>query len=372
MTKSLGLVIDPIDTLMFRDGRPFNQSDEGASEAVSVFPPYPPTIVGAVRAALWGAAGGVWDEKKLGNGTNWQRGGTLGPLSFSAPLVMLNQSLLFPAPLHIVKSDAEYTYLSPGTSLKCDLGEQKLPTPIKDLAGLKTLDGEFVTEFGVRQILDGAIPSASSFLPSAELWKCETRVGIGIDRESRRTDMVNGKGGKLYMASHIRMCEGAQLYVSYEGHRGEENPFIDAGVLKPLAGEHRMARMQAMNEPHNVPEAPSNFSKSADGKQTLYLVYLISPCVLDCLDQVGEILGDQLVSACIGKPQMIGGWNSQEREAIPLRPAIPAGSVWFMESVKSEDEIRMLHGTHIGIGAAWGFGQILIGKWIEREENQHA
>jgi CRISPR/Cas system CMR-associated protein Cmr3 (group 5 of RAMP superfamily) len=73
MTDSLYFQLSAIDTLMFRDGRPFNQGDTGASEAVSIFPPLPPTIIGAIRAALWKHKGGPWPSNgSLGNGTNWQ------------------------------------------------------------------------------------------------------------------------------------------------------------------------------------------------------------------------------------------------------------------------------------------------------------
>lgn len=36
------LVLHPLDTLFFRDGRPYNQDDPTQAEAASVFPPYPP------------------------------------------------------------------------------------------------------------------------------------------------------------------------------------------------------------------------------------------------------------------------------------------------------------------------------------------
>ena len=72
MSDRLSLKISAIDTVMFRDGKPFNQADAGASLAASVFPPYPPTLTGAVRAAIWNALGGRkedWDKTLLGDGT---------------------------------------------------------------------------------------------------------------------------------------------------------------------------------------------------------------------------------------------------------------------------------------------------------------
>ncbi len=45
------LIFEPLDTLFFRDGRPFNQG-EGNGGVESLFPPSPTTLVGAARVAL--------------------------------------------------------------------------------------------------------------------------------------------------------------------------------------------------------------------------------------------------------------------------------------------------------------------------------
>jgi len=77
-------------------------------------------------------------------------------------------------------------------------------------------------------------------------------------------------------------------------------------------------------------------------------------------------LPGKIVTACVGKPQPIGGWDSLNHEPLPLRPHLPAGSTWFMEAdVSQHDAIVARHGQHIGEHQAWGYGQILIGTWEE-------
>ena len=165
------------------------------------------------------------------------------------------------------------------------------------------------------------------------------------------------------MASHIRMSEMTRLSVTFEGWDGG-HPFLpDAASLTPLAGEHRMARI-VLADRVALPPAPKELGKK-DGK-TLYFVYLISPCVFDDLAEAQNHLKGEIISACLGKAQMIGGWDSKNRKPVPLRPALPAGSMWFLASGRPENEILTLHGSHIGLGAEWGFGQILIGTWRER------
>ena len=48
----IGLQFDPIDSWFFRDGTPFTTNSTPQEDVSSLFPPYPPTVVGALRAAL--------------------------------------------------------------------------------------------------------------------------------------------------------------------------------------------------------------------------------------------------------------------------------------------------------------------------------
>ena len=71
------LKLTPLDTLFFRDGRPFNAGETGQMEVGSVFPPSANTVVGCLRAAFarelgWDGRGSWHDTitEKLGE---WRR-----------------------------------------------------------------------------------------------------------------------------------------------------------------------------------------------------------------------------------------------------------------------------------------------------------
>ena len=352
------LKLSAIDTLMFRDGRPFNQNDAGASEAASVFPPWPPTIVGAVRAKLWqDELKGSWHPDRLGSGTNWQKGSTLGTLKFGAPLVMKNGSPVFPVPLHIVegknaRGEKAITSLRPGKSIVSDLGEQRLPVPeSKTLMGLKTIEDRWVNLSGMKKILDGEARKLkeSDFIKRTDLWTTEPRVGVGIDPDTRTTS-----DGRLYMASHIRMADDTILAVEVTG--GEE-AIVDS--LRPLAGEHRMASITMSRDAFSLPEGSNNGFKS-QSDQTCYCAIAISPVVPDPDRNfaIAGLVADNIVSASLGKPVSIGGWDFEAKTPIALRQCIPAGSVWFMQGGDVPP-----NGSKIGLAQEWGFGQILIGRW---------
>lgn len=365
MSDRLYLHIDAVDTLMFRDGRPFNQADAGASEAISVFPPHPPTVVGAVRAAIWREMG-AWDKTVLGDGTDWRDNNTLGALHFTAPLIVREKSSeagkteyepLFPVPLHVVEGsvgdkEKPLTRLQPGPARQCDLGSARLPVPEQKLSFIKVIEDRFVTAAGMKKILDGVLPEQEALIDCGTLWQREPRVGVGIDRETRMTS-----DGQLYMASHIRMANGVSLAVCLDDADHQRKGF--ARALIPLAGEHRMADIKS-GPAIVLPACP----KTLDSGR--YCAIQISPMVLDDMPRPGGNLcglPGTLVSACLGKPVSIGGWNSSKRKPIPLRQAIPAGSVWFFQD--ADNTALDWHGRSIGIGEAWGFGQVLIGTWQE-------
>ena len=345
--SSVWLGFDAVDTWMFRDGRPFDQGDAGASVARSVFPPFPPTLVGAARALLWRQAlGGNWDKSKLGDGTNWLKGATLGPLRFGPPLVSHDGQSVFPVPLHLVegknKDDRKaLTFLRPapqGKEIHCDLGKKRLPEPAAALEGIKTISDRWVTLAGMNEILQGKVPSEDHFVPVDELWQTEPRVGIGIDSGTRVV-----REAELYMASHVRLCENVRLAVEMRGWSGD----VPEG-LTPVAGEHRMAGVQQVEAP-GLPEPLT----AEDGSVVLIAISPVAP------DDKGTIVGlpkDKLISACTGKPVPIGGWDSRARAAIPLRRCWPAGSVWFLENFEGAPP------TSIGTATEWGFGRVLVGR----------
>ncbi|WP_417847051.1 type III-B CRISPR module-associated Cmr3 family protein [Thalassospira povalilytica] len=351
MTDPQYLVLDAVDSLMFRDGRPFNQADDGASRAVSVFPPYPPTIVGAVRAALWqGPLAGTWNKAKLGTGTNWQKD-SLGPLSFGPPTLLKNGEPLFPVPRHVVEgtkhgtSGKIRTFLRPGDDvLECDLGKVRLPEPDRVLDGLKPVEDEWLTLSGIRTILDQKEPKDEHVIKRDRVWGSEDRVGIGIVPDTRAVH-----DGHLYMASHIRLADDVTLGVTlHNADRIEKR-------LRPLAGEHRMAEIDQASKPFHLPEHPKDLTSEH------YCIILLSPLVpMQDNEKTFANMPGTIVSACLGKAIPIGGWDSQKKQSIPLRRAIPAGSVWFM---KTKDIKNLRWPKGLGIGTNWGFGQYLIGKW---------
>ncbi|ABG03239.1 conserved hypothetical protein [Rubrobacter xylanophilus DSM 9941] len=354
--------IEALDTLFFGDGSPFDAGETGQIEVTGVFPPSPTTVVGALRAAFARELGwrcGDWPENvkaKLGDG---QR---LGPLRFAGPYVTRGGEPLFPAPLYLMKSGERFTTrLRPrDTPLETDMGEVRLPEVVpveddsgKEAKGFKPLADAYLTKSGTERALRWELPQEEEVVKVSDLWEGEGRLGIRRDPEKRTT-----QEDALYLASHVRPRRGVALAMGVAGYEGP------APGLMTLGGESRMAYLEPCEI--SLPEAPE---LEPDGGRLRYTVTLLTP--MRPQDEGWQRPGGglaglpgEVVSACVGKPVLIGGWDTERKRPLDLEPHLPAGSTWFMETEAGEvDRVLEMHAGHIGAKTEWGYGQILIGRW---------
>lgn len=358
--------LTPLDTLFFRDGRPFNLGETGQMEVEGVFPPSPTTVVGAMRAALarnrdWQQGSWSSDIKRiLGDGEILP-----GSLEFCGPYLLRNGEPLFPAPLYLLgkqpKDKGErwtcFLRLAPNQEkLRTDIGNVNLPKPTSTTDGHKALERCYLTRMGMKAVLEGGTPSPEQVYAAGDLWTTEPRVGIKRDSGSRTT-----KEDSLYQIQQVRLREDVSLAVQVEGLPDDWQPQSPA----LLGGESRMVWVET-TENITLPQAPT---LQPDGGTIRYTVTLITPAaaVDESWCQSGVPLfglPGEIISACVGKPLMIGGWDSIKGSPLPLRAHLPAGSSWFIEAAPDDaKQILDIHGEHIGSKVEWGYGQILIGTW---------
>ncbi len=378
-TATKWVLIAPHDSLFFRDGRPFNLDDQGAALAASSFPPPPRTIAQMIRAAL--AAGRGW------TGGNWCAGqggevfrsvlgdgpDDLGELRFAPPRLveMGTKSLtpLYPAPLGVVirlSADgtrvADVARLSPTASRHCDLGQVLLPEVEGE--GWKAPEGWYLTADGLADFLAGKTPKSTEFRRLAALAPSESRVGIRRDRGTRQVEQ-----GMLYMTVHRRPGTGLSSH-SREirlcaGYSGAEE--WEPAAVRPFGGEHRFAWLDIAQDMPTLPEV----ELPSEGAELRYTVTLLSPLLPtdDGWRTPGgrlEGLPGSIVSACVGKPQMIGGWSSFAKFGPQaLKPHLPAGSIWFIKANSSDVNLADLPPA-LGQATEFGYGGVVYGRWQER------
>ncbi len=386
MTK---YIIKPLDTLFFRDGRPFNIGETGQMKVEGVFPPFPTTIVGSMRYALatkqgwkpirrnadWTKDNGLSEFKNI-QASEFREilgdGNELGQLSFSGPHLLYNSELVFPAPAHILAKKTQcnqglenITRLKPTEkAFDTDLGENiRLTEPEQKCDGIKPLEGNWLTTQGMQAVLDGGVPNSADIIEQKTLWVTEDRIGIRRNSKTHATD-----DDALYQIQHIRLTKDTSLLMQINNLPKD----WQAQSPNPMGGEQRMVWIDEASENLDLPRPdPSNSNLD----KFRYTIILITPA--DFFDDnetnheqtIAKAVTDlskssKLITACVYKPKLVGGWNSRENKPLPLKPVVAAGSTWFLEAdLEDKDRILKMNGKHIGKRNKWGFGQILIGIW---------
>jgi len=368
------LRITPIDALFFRDGRPYTQGDAAQTDVLSGFPPSPLTLTGSLRAALarangWNGSPGSWSAlhtDTLGDGPE-----AVGRLSFRGPFVCRADTILIPAPLHVlgrpVPQTTEFALLSPGVPADCDLGVAvrlpQLQSPAREQRDWHALSGSFMSTSGLGCVARGAAPSTAHLVKATELWAHEPRTSLQRNRDTHAT----GDEGNLYSPGFIRVEREVGFAVEV---RGVPVDWLWPSLM-PFGGEGRMAAVEQTS--------PGSLSVdiTADVEGAEVALICLTPLRLPVVDgkPIGAepgseffkalgVVGAEVVSVCAERPVMLGGWNSRASEPLPLRPCLAAGSVIFCR-VSQDGRAQLRESTAGGIepDGHLGFNQIALGSW---------
>jgi|LSQX01.2.fsa_nt_gb CRISPR-associated protein Cmr3 len=359
-----------LDTGFFRSGQPFIAGEGGSRGVRSIFPPTINTLQGAIRTALatakgWSPADGQLPPE-LGHTDD------LGTLSLRGPYLLFEDIPYYQIPYRLLvkresglKPSKQFIFLNPGKPVNCDLGKEVcLPQPLEKLEGAGSSEGLYISKTGYTSILAGLLPLQEEIKEERDLWKEEPRVGLERNDKTRTAE-----DSFLYRIQHIRPAKGVKIRVIVKGLPANW-PELSSKIL-PLGGEGRLSaveikRLTKEDEKNLLPKIPS-LVPATDGILR-FTVTLITPgCFQDMKKAIRngpEGIPGRCISACIIKPQLIGGWDLVKREPRPLTPYLAPGCTWFFEgTVEDLPVIENLHGACIGEKAVYGYGQIVIGKW---------
>ena len=361
-----GVQLCPVDTWFFRDGSPFTMDAAAQEDVESLFPPHPPTVVGALRSAL--ARNNGWDGTEpwsqkirdaLGDGPD-----DLGKVRVDGPFLLRCGQPLFRMPRHLLGVTEHGKWcpkalLRPGQPVECDLGEVRLPelgSATQDAEMLKPGDGEWITAAGLNAALRGELPCQDDVVPSRCLWSSESRIGL-----KRETEKRTASEGMLYSTVHVRLEAGVSLGARVSGL--PESWAWPFGEMTPLGGESRLAELRPWDAAVGIESQSGAIQESGRAA-----IIALSPVDVE-VGPNDEIpgLGVRVVSACMGRPQRIGGWDSLKRRPLPIRSTLPAGSVLFCK-VSEPNLLAQAASTESGLArigkrTEWGFGLAALGVW---------
>jgi CRISPR-associated protein Cmr3 len=351
--------IIPLDTLFFRAGKPFTAGEDTYAEIV--FPPYPSVLYGAIRSfaiAQRGKLSALYNGGYPDIGTDK----TKGTLSIKGPFVVKEGIICLPAPLDSVKTEDGLRSLELSKDNAISVSDYPMPYILKYREDKKVEppDGLFIDAISFKDYLKG---KRKRFNPVKDIYMIEPK--ISIKRERRTTEE-----GFLCRIPFIRMETDTSLVCEINGI----SELANEGILK-LGGEGKGARFEEIiDDPlKSIKELKLDFSNK------LFKLYLATPAIFnkgwlphwideDTLE--GEFGGIKLklLTAAIGKPVPIGGWDMANNRPKPMRKAVPAGSVYYFEVVQNVSSEKLKECFHLksisDLNPEEGFGVSILGEVV--------
>jgi CRISPR-associated protein Cmr3 len=365
------MCLEPLDVLFFRDGRPFTGSERSVSGL-----PLPQTLAGAIRTALLRAAGCDFGQLKkevesgksfaeavkvYGREHHW-----IGQLAVRGPWLArwldarkdgYEVFVPMPATLHREKTKKEG---EPRFRLN-PLPAGQLPgwDPPPHQQGLRPLwlkepvvtepaEGNLTTE-GLRKFVQQEPLSAGDWTEADKLFGLDYRTGIGIapDRLVAEESQIFGRG-------FLALKQDVFLYaeVVLPAETATTALFSEIATL-PLGGEGRQAILRRLPKPLSWPDPQPQGTKQKP------LVLLTTPCPFRA-GWKPQALDGCLVAAAVPGSLAFSGWDLARGGPKPTRFAVPAGSVYFLESLPNHWQHSLAENDE---DRQQGWGCCLTGVW---------
>jgi len=350
------LEIKALDTLFFRDGKPFSWGEETWAEGI--FPPYPSSFYGALRS-LWFAEN-IKELKKA----NTQDDPTKS-IRINGIFIKRENTLYFPLPLDLVKRKEEKE--NKIFSLNLFKNSIFIANLNKDFQFLTTTSIDkvespegFIRFSNFKKYLLGDLIQEVSFLPKKEFYKSEPKIGI-----ARNSLTHTSEEGKLYRINMVRFKEGVSLVVDIE-LGGIELP---KDGFKRLGAEGKIVVFKFIerDEVRKLKEEIKEELKEQIKKTKCFKLCLLTPAIFENGYLPKETYsGLKLVGCICGKPVYVGGFDIKRKEPKTMYRAVPAGSVYYfiLEQSSTEELLERFHYKHISdYKKEEGFGLSVVGGW---------
>jgi len=328
--------LNALDTLFFRDGKPFSMGDESWAEGV--FPPFPSVLYGALRTAFFAENGNDFEKAGLYDDPTKR-------LVIENVYLKSEVNSLFPMPLDFLKSEASeihYHLLKAKNKEKLEgvfsncATPYALMNPSDEIGGekLDTVDNILTDKVQLIDYLHNEKISRAYSL--GDFITREPKVGIGRDRYTASSSDT-GMLYRINMSRPATLQSSLSIVVEYSG--------LDlSGIrLLKLGGEGRsvscLHELKSVIEPPDVKVSNEEFFK----------IYLATPAIFN-KGWYPELENVDILAAAVGRRVPVGGFNMRSKYENgkwkpfpkPLRYAVPAGSVYYCKG-NMQEAIKRYH-----------------------------
>lgn len=343
MSITVGLRLEPLDVLFFRDGRPFTPASRGKSEL-----PMPQTLAGAIWTAVLQQQGCdfaalrrlVCQEKRsLADslrdlcGADW-----LASLHVRGPWFARGRDgqmeVLVPVPAVLQRAKSLpragplLFRLSPRRREQLPGWAQSLLPDQRDLwplwhqrPGASEPASGFLTREGLRSFLAEGEVSPDEVVQDADVYAFDHRTGIGI-----HADRLAAQEGLLYGASFLALKPDVVLYAEVVALRSEEAELLQKIRLLALGGEGRRVCVSPLPQPYDW----GAIERPLANRQEKPLALLTTPALLASRWKP-DLAATQVLAAAVPGHVAVSGWDLARGGPKPARFAAPAGSVYYFD-----------------------------------------
>ncbi|MCC5945240.1 MAG: type III-B CRISPR module-associated protein Cmr3 [Bernardetiaceae bacterium] len=331
--------IEALDTLFFRDGKPFEMGDD--TWASGIFPPPPSVFYGALRSAYF--AQNMKEFAKANTGNDPSKSLEITKIYLGESERSSTIDLIFPTPLDLVydknvkrtvpekrkefmQGVFKLNKLSPQeVDKQTSASSSKLSNILTYSEQVEEIAGSIITKSQFDNYLVAGRNDYEVKLLS-KILKEEPKIGIARNNETNISS-----DGALYRIT-LRRMGNIKFYVEF----AIDNFKTQKAIIK-LGGEGKTAVLDSTIPKDNVEYNSPDFEASE------FKLYLFTPAIFkkgwlpEWLDE-NTLEGnyndvDLVLTHCaIGKPENIGGFNMVEKQPKYMRKAVPAGSVYYFKT----------------------------------------
>jgi len=335
--------IEALDTLFFRDGKPFEMGDD--TWASGIFPPPPSVFYGALRSAYFAENMNEFGKANTPNDPSKSLEITKIYLSISPQISSID--LIFPTPLDLIypknitrtipEKRKEFNegifklkkLLPKEVDKKTEASSSKLPNILTYNENVEDIANSIIYKTQLTNYLAG-IGNEYEVKLLSKILKEEPKIGIARKNETHISD-----DGALYRIT-LRRMDDIKFYVEYQ----LDTLKTQKTIIK-LGGEGKTAVLDS-----TIPKDNIEYN-SPDFEANEFKLYLFTPAIFkkgwlpDWIDEntlEGNYNGVDLVltHCAIGKPEHIGGFNMAEKQPKYMRKAVPAGSVYYFKTKNNQ------------------------------------
>lgn len=324
------LKINALDTLFFRDGKPFTMGDDVWAEGI--FPPSPSTLYGAIRTLYAANAGVAFEEtEKISISGIYYRAENYNFLA--TPLDCIYDDNLYNK---LEKEQHRKENLYPTKCLKLRNTDDLLASVeyryIPFIEGGEPIEKALINEDELKGYLKG-LDSTIAIRSKEKYLIPEPKIGVGIEN-----DLKAAEESKLYRVGMLRLV-GLSILIKVEWEEKDIKPELKPNFIGSvrLGGEGKLVTFSASGDELIKTKIYSNSERSEE----IFKICLATPAIIGSngdeitlnIEQIFQKyqinMEVELVSKVIGKVKRVGGFDMVLNQPKSMANIIPAGSVFY-------------------------------------------